>query len=133
VFPPNSIGLGGGNSRPEMAISHFKTIADATDLPLIAFQYPFAIGYGYPLDTLLKIAETVPSLRAIKDGCYDAQAHERHIHVLQSLPRPVNVLTTHSPWLMASLAMGCNGLLSGSGSIVADLPSRRRRSSYRRS
>ena len=121
VFPPHSIGMGGGNSRPEMAISHFKTIADATDLPLIAFQYPFAIGYGYPLDTLLKIAEAVPSLRAIKDGCYDAQAHERHIHVLQTLPRPVNVLTTHSPWLMASLTMGCNGLLSGSGSIVADL------------
>ena len=121
VFPPHSIGQGGGNARPEMAISHFKTIADATDLPLIAFQYPFAIGYGYPLDTLLKIAAAVPSLKAIKDGCYDVQAHERHIHVLQNLPRPVNVLTTHSPWLMASLAMGCNGLLSGSGSIIADL------------
>jgi 4-hydroxy-tetrahydrodipicolinate synthase len=121
VFPPHSIGQGGGQSRPEMAVSHFKTIADATDLPLIAFQYPFSIGYGYPLDTLLKIADAVPSLKAIKDGCYDAVAHERHIHVLQGLSRPVNVLSTHSPWLMASLTMGCNGLLSGSGSIIADL------------
>jgi 4-hydroxy-tetrahydrodipicolinate synthase len=33
----------------------------------------------------------------------------------------VNVLTTHSAWLMASLTLGCNGLLSGSGSIIPDL------------
>jgi 4-hydroxy-tetrahydrodipicolinate synthase len=33
----------------------------------------------------------------------------------------VNVLTTHSAWLMASLSMGANGLLSGAGSVVADL------------
>jgi 4-hydroxy-tetrahydrodipicolinate synthase len=121
VFPPHAIGQGGGMARPEMALAHFKTIADATDLPLILFQYPFAIGYGYPLDTILKIADQVPSLAAIKDGCYDVMAHERHIRVLQSLPRPVNVLTTHSPFLMASLTMGCNGLLSGSGSVIADL------------
>jgi 4-hydroxy-tetrahydrodipicolinate synthase len=33
----------------------------------------------------------------------------------------VNVLTTHSSWLISSLVMGCNGLLSGSGSVIADL------------
>jgi 4-hydroxy-tetrahydrodipicolinate synthase len=33
----------------------------------------------------------------------------------------VNVLTTHSAWLMSSLVLGCNGLLSGSGSVIADL------------
>lgn len=120
-FPPHSIGRGGGQKRPEMALTHFKTIADATDLPLIIFQYPFADGYAYPLDTLLRIAEEVPNFVAIKDGCYNAMMHERHINVLQNHTRPINVLSTHSPWLMASLTMGCNGLLSGSGSIIADL------------
>jgi 4-hydroxy-tetrahydrodipicolinate synthase len=33
----------------------------------------------------------------------------------------VNVLTTHSSWLLPSLVTGCNGLLSGSGSVIADL------------
>jgi 4-hydroxy-tetrahydrodipicolinate synthase len=33
----------------------------------------------------------------------------------------VNVLTTHSSWLFASLVLGPNGLLSGSGSVIADL------------
>jgi 4-hydroxy-tetrahydrodipicolinate synthase len=44
-----------------------------------------------------------------------------HIRTLQNLPRPVNVLTTHSAWLFSSLVLGCNGLLSGSGSVIADL------------
>jgi 4-hydroxy-tetrahydrodipicolinate synthase len=121
VLPPHSIGRGGGQKRPEMALLHFRAIAGATGLPLIAFQYPLADGYGYPLDTLLRIADEVPTLAAIKDGCYDVRLHERHIRTLQSLPRPVNVLTTHSPWLLPSLTLGCNGLLSGAGSIVADL------------
>jgi 4-hydroxy-tetrahydrodipicolinate synthase len=47
--------------------------------------------------------------------------HEWHIRTLQNLPRPVNVLTTHSSWLFSSLVLGCNGLLSGSGSVISDL------------
>jgi 4-hydroxy-tetrahydrodipicolinate synthase len=36
----------------------------------------------------------------------------------------VNVLTTHSSWLLSSLVTGCSGLLSGSGSVIADLQMR---------
>src|SRR5437660_3033694 len=118
IFPPAPFTLG---QSPEMALAHFKRIADATDLPLIVFQYPLATGQGYPRDTLLKMCEQVPSIRAIKDWAGNVPQHEMHIRTLQSLPRPVNVLTTHSAWLFSSLVLGCNGLLSGSGSVIADL------------
>jgi 4-hydroxy-tetrahydrodipicolinate synthase len=118
VFPPAPFTLG---QSPEMAVTHFKTIAEASDLPLIVFQYPLATGQGYPRDTLLRIADHVPTVRAIKDWCANVAQHEMHVRVLQSRPRPVNVLTTHSSWLMSSLVLGCNGLLSGSGSVIADL------------
>lgn len=120
VFPPQSMSMG-GQLRPEMALAHFKRIADAADLPLICFQYPMGTGLGYPFETLLKLFEAVSSIKAIKDWSNDAMLHERHIRTFQSLPRPVNVLTTHSSWLMASLVMGANGLLSGAGSVIADL------------
>jgi 4-hydroxy-tetrahydrodipicolinate synthase len=120
VFPPGPLALG-SQSRPEMVIAHFKTIADASDLPIICFQYPLASGLGYPVDTVLKLIDAVPSVRAIKDWCNNVVQHERQIRILQSLPRPVNVLTTHSSWLLSSLVLGCNGLLSGSGSVIADL------------
>ena len=120
VFPPNSMAMG-GQLRPEMALAHFRRIADATDIPIIVFQYPMASGLGYPFDTLLRLFDAIPQIRAIKDWSNDAMLHERHIRTFQNLPRPVNVLTTHSSWLMASLTMGPAGLLSGAGSVIADL------------
>ncbi len=120
VFPPNTMVMG-GQLRPEMALVHFKTIADASDLPIICFQYPMGSGLGYPFETLLELIAAVPSILAIKDWCNDPLLHERHINTLQGLARPIHVLSTHSAWLMSSLVMGCNGLLSGAGSVIADL------------
>ena len=120
VFPPQSMSMG-GQLRPEMALAHFSTIAAATSLPLICFNYSLAGGLGYPHETLLRLVEAVPSIRAIKDWSGDPMQHERNIRALQSLPRPITVLTTHSAWLMSSLVLGCNGLLSGAGSVIADL------------
>jgi 4-hydroxy-tetrahydrodipicolinate synthase len=117
-FPPHSMRMGGVRYRPEMALTHFKTIAEATDLPLIVFQY--ADETAYALDTLVELAEDIPTVKAVKDWS-PAQDHERHVRVLQSLPRPVNVLSTNSAWLLSSLVMGANGLLSGAGSVIADL------------
>jgi 4-hydroxy-tetrahydrodipicolinate synthase len=120
VFPSAVFSMG-GQLRPEMTIAHFSTIAAVTDLPLIVFAYGERSGLSYPLETLVALAEAVPTIRAVKDWSNDPMLHERQIRTLQSLPQPVNVLTTHSAWLMASLTMGCNGLLSGSGSIIPDL------------
>src|SRR5437764_8455214 len=64
VFPPAPFTLG---QSPQMALAHFKRIADASDLPIIVFHYPLATGQGYPLDTLIKLADEVPTIRAIKD------------------------------------------------------------------
>ena len=119
-FPPQSMAMG-GHLRPEMAIEHFKRIADATDLPLICFNYPSLGNLTYPFDTLLKLFETVPTIKAIKDWSNDPMVHEKHIKVFQNLSNPVNVLTTHSSWLMSSLVMGAKGLLSGAGSVIASL------------
>ncbi len=118
VFPTGVYTFG---QRPEMAIDYFRRISDATDLPLILFQYPLAGGQGYPLATLTRIMDSVPSVRAIKDWCANPQLHERQIRVLQARTPTVVVLTTHSAWLMSSLVLGCGGLLSGSGSVIADL------------
>ncbi len=120
VFPPGPLTMG---QRPEMVIEHFRRVADAADLPIIAFQYPLSGGQGYPLATLLKLAEAVPGVRAIKDWCANPQLHERQVRVLQALDPAVNVLTTHSSWLLSSLVLGANGLLSGSGSVIAGLQS----------
>ena len=118
VFPPGVFTLG---QTPQMALAHFRRIADATDLPLIVFQYPLSGGQGYSKATLLEMCDKVPTIRAIKDWVGHVPHHEWHVRTLQSLPRRVSVLSTHSAWLFASLLLGCDGLLSGSGSVITDL------------
>jgi 4-hydroxy-tetrahydrodipicolinate synthase len=119
-FPPQSMSMG-GHLRPEMVLEHFKRIAGSTDLPLICFNYPASGNLTYPFETLLKLFETVPTIKAIKDWSNDPMLHEKHIRTFQNLSNPVNVLTTHSSWLMSSLVMGAKGLLSGAGSVIAHL------------
>ena len=118
VFPPGPFTLG---QSAGMALAHFRAIADATDLPLIVFQYPLATGQGYPAATLERLFEEVPTIRAIKDWTPQVPQHESTIRSLQERKRPINVLSTNSAWLLSSLVLGCNGLLSGSGSVIADL------------
>jgi len=118
VFPPQPIMMMQGQMKPDMGVAHFKTIADATDLPIIVFQYPDA--YAYRMETMQRLIDEVPQIVAMKDWNM-GQVHERHVRELQSASRPFNVLSTNSAWLMSSLTMGAKGLLSGSGSVIADL------------
>jgi 4-hydroxy-tetrahydrodipicolinate synthase len=104
-----------------MIIDHYKRIAEVTDLPLIIFQFPVNTPLTYSHDVLARLIEQVPTVRAIKDGCGDPVRHELTVRELQSDKRPFHVLSTHSAWLLSSLVTGCNGLLSGAGSTIADL------------
>ncbi|MDQ0468633.1 dihydrodipicolinate synthase family protein [Labrys wisconsinensis] len=120
VFPPDVMVLG-GHLRPDMATEHLRHVTGASDLPIILFQYPVASNLSYPLGTLIELCRRFPTIRAVKDQIGDGNQHERQIRELKSLDRPVRTLTTHSAWLLASLALGCDGLLSGAGSVIADL------------
>lgn len=120
AFPPNVL-MFRGEDRPELFIDYYKALGDATDLPIVLFQFPKWTGLQQGLDTLVKICESVPSIVAIKDLCSDPAMHEKQIRTLHSLTRPVNVLTTHSSWLMGSVPMGVRGIISGAGSVIADM------------
>src|SRR6266568_3384069 len=80
VFPPGPFTLG---QNAEMAIAHFKRVAEAApELPIIAFQYPLATGQGYPPETLLKLVDAVPQIRAIKDWTNNVALHEWQVRTL---------------------------------------------------
>jgi len=100
VFPPAPFTMG---QTAGMALAHFKRIADACDLPIIVFQYPLSTGQGYPAETLLRLAQEVPTIAAIKDWAGNVPQHEMHIRVLQNLP-PARARAHHPQRLAAELA-----------------------------
>lgn len=118
VFPTSGAAMG-GRLTPDMVRLHFSVIADATDLPLIFFQYPISSGQGLQFGDIVALLDAVPSIRAMKDWCNDPAMHERLTRTIQARNPPVHILSTHSAWLMSSLVMGAHGLLSGAGSVIA--------------
>lgn len=121
VFPPSMLQWG-GNTRPAVARAHVAAVAAAADLPVIVFQYPTAGDWGYTLETLLVVASLEPVV-AVKDWSQDMVAFERTLRALHTLDPPTTVLSSFSASLYATLALGADGLISGMGSVVADLQS----------
>ncbi|HKI96975.1 MAG TPA: dihydrodipicolinate synthase family protein, partial [bacterium] len=119
VFPP-TLFMWGAQLRPEMAVTHFRTIADAVDLPLVVFEYPPAGGIGYSPETLARLAE-IETVVAVKDWSNDMVALERNLRALRATGRPVSLLSSYTMSLMGSYLLGADGSISGMGSVAADL------------
>jgi 4-hydroxy-tetrahydrodipicolinate synthase len=120
LFPPALFALG-ARLRPEMARAFVGEVAEATALPLVLFQLAVSSGLGHTRDTLVTICDEVRSVIAVKEGSDDPVTYEANLRALRALSRHVTVLTTNNAWLLASLAVGGDGILSGMGSVAADL------------
>jgi 4-hydroxy-tetrahydrodipicolinate synthase len=76
-------------------------------------------GLGYSTETLVRLAE-LPEVVAVKEGSGNPRVYEDNVLALSSLPSPVRVLTTNNEWWLADLALaGGDGILSGSGPVLA--------------
>jgi 4-hydroxy-tetrahydrodipicolinate synthase len=120
VFP-SGVYEGGSQLRPEMAYGHFAEIASATALPIIAFVYPATSGLRIGTDALVRICSEIDNVVAVKEWSNDIIAYERNLRALKSLDKDITVLSSFSRSLLASLVLGSDGILSGHGSVVADL------------
>ena len=117
VFPVPVLSLGG---RQEMAYRHVAAIAEAVPLPMVVFSYAAFTGMAYDMETLERIC-AIDTVIGVKEWSLDIRIHERTRDMLQGLPRPVALLTSFSTNLLPALASGADGILSGHGSVIADI------------
>ena len=119
VFPP-TLFMWGAQLKPDMVVRHFSEVASATDLPIIVFEYPPASGIGYAPDTLARLTE-IPRVAGVKDWSNDIVAFERNLRAVRATGRPVAMLSSFTMSLMSTFLLGADGVISGMGSVVADL------------
>ncbi|MBM3854182.1 MAG: dihydrodipicolinate synthase family protein, partial [Verrucomicrobia bacterium] len=98
----------------ERAQPRFETVFAASSLPVAIYQT------GYDTETLTRLA-ALPPIIAIKEGNGSPAVFERNLRSVRALGRDVAVWSTHSSWLLADLAVGADGILSGMGSVAAEL------------
>ena len=118
---PSAVFDYGSQMRPELSYGHYATIAEATSLPMIAFVYPTTSGLRIETDTLVKICGEIDNVIAVKEWSNDIVAYERNYRALKALDKEVSVLSSFSKALLASLCVGADGILSGHGSLIAEL------------
>ena len=118
---PSAVFDYGSQMRPEMAYCHYATIAEATSLPMIAFVYPITSGLRIETDALIRICGEIDNVIAVKEWSNDVVAYERNYRALKALDKEISVLSSFSKALLASLCVGADGILSGHGSLIADL------------
>lgn len=119
VFPPATFEQG-SRLRPEMALRHHAAISDAVDLPIIAFAYPKVSGSNYSPETLVKLTDAA-NVVAVKDWSMDILAFEDNLRALRATGKPISILSSFSASLLPSLVLGADGILSGNGTVIADL------------
>jgi 4-hydroxy-tetrahydrodipicolinate synthase len=118
---PSAVFDYGSQLRPEMAYGHIAAIAEATRLPIVVFVYPITSGLRIETDALIKICSEIDNVIAIKEWSNDIVAYERNYRALKALDEKLSVLSSFSKALLASLCVGADGILSGHGSLIADL------------
>lgn len=116
IFPP-AIFAGGANRIPDVPVRFFRDIAEATDCPLVIFQYPPAGGWGYSPETLARICE-IPQIVGIKEGSGDLVAYEDNLRAVRAVRPEVAILPSNFHWFLAQVAIGADGILSGLASLT---------------
>lgn len=120
VFPPFPT-FSGAPVPGEMILRYHRTIAEASDLPIIAFQFPKGWGPDYTPELLEAVAR-IPQLVAIKEASFDIAQTLSTIDAAARLDRPIGVLTGSDTFIFEAIVMGCSGALIGfAGTATAEL------------
>ncbi len=57
-------------SKAEVPFQFFKELAREVKMPMAIFKYPVEVGLSYPLDTLVRIADEIEQVVAMKATCF---------------------------------------------------------------
>lgn len=106
----------GAVERPDLIVPCFEALADAVDLPMIVFRYGAKTGLMYSVEVLLKIAEKVPQVVAIKDSSFD---YESAWVAFQDFPRKVNFLVAHGSLFLIRFATS-DGAVSSFSNVAPE-------------
>ena len=106
----------GAVDRPELIVPCFEALAEAVDLPMIVFRYGAKTGLMYSVEVLLKIAEQVPQVVAIKDSSFE---YEPAWVAFQNFPRKINFLVAHGSLFLIRFATS-DGAVSSFSNVAPE-------------
>jgi 4-hydroxy-tetrahydrodipicolinate synthase len=93
---------------PDGLVRHFEAIAEASDLPIVAYNVPTRTGTDMDVETILRIAE-IPRVAALKEASPNFGKIAR---LMATIPEDFVVFSGEDSTALALIALGGRGLIS---------------------
>ncbi|MEO8136522.1 MAG: dihydrodipicolinate synthase family protein [Betaproteobacteria bacterium] len=107
AFPPVPAFLGGATVA--MIEDWHHAIAESIDVPILAFQTPFA---PYPKGAITALS-AIPKIVSIKDASFNVDNTLANVEEAAASPRRIGVLTGSDTFILEAMLMGSDGALIG--------------------
>lgn len=119
IFAPLPVFM--GSPLPaEMIEDYHRAVADAVDVPLIAFQYPLSF-VNYPRGTVTAFTK-IDRIVAMKEASFDVAKTSDAIDEARAAPRRIGIMTGSDTFILEAMLLGCDGALIGfAGAATAEL------------
>ncbi|HJR25792.1 MAG TPA: 4-hydroxy-tetrahydrodipicolinate synthase [Acidimicrobiales bacterium] len=102
--------------------AHFRAVGAATDLPIVLYDIPGRTGRKVDTDTLLRLANEVPTIAGLKDAAGNPGETAR---VVAGAPHDFDVYSGDDPMTLPLLAVGAVGVIGTSthwcGQVMGEL------------
>jgi len=102
--------------KPEVFVRHYRTVADASPIPVLLYSVPIFTGITLETPEILALAEH-PNIAGIKDSSGMIQ---RVVEVAAQSPKEFCVLTGGAPVLYPALAAGAKGAILALASALPE-------------
>jgi 4-hydroxy-tetrahydrodipicolinate synthase len=101
-------------------VEHYRTIAEAVDLPLIAYNVPSRTGINMDVETIVELAK-IDGVDAVKEasGSVDKVSDIYRALTHEGLEDDFNILSGEDSLTLPLMAVGATGVISASANIDA--------------
>lgn len=106
-------------TRQEL-LGHFKRVADAVAIPIVAYNSPRRAGISLSVDDIEAICDVAPVI-GIKESTRDIH----HLtHLVRRLGERIAVMTGPSPFLLVASALGAKGFIATGPELLGPVAAR---------
>lgn len=95
--------------------AHVAAIAEATSCPIILYNVPSRTGFDIDLETILNLANEIPTVVGVKEASGDLS---KVADLIQCRPAGFAVYSGDDEWTLFFLALGADGVISVVSNII---------------
>src|SRR5690606_26331682 len=103
--------------RPQYVLSYFRYLADASPLPVYLYSVPPNTAYSLEVDLISELAQH-HQVVGMKDSSGDVVRLQA---ILDATPDDFILYSGASAAVTGAMAVGCHGVITGSGNYAAEL------------